>query len=831
MHTFVFMKKILLLLVAVLSFTTATYAQGADCTNADPFCSTGTSTFPASTSTTAATGPDYGCLGSQPNPAWYYLQVGTSGPINLNMSNSAAVDIDFICWGPFTSAAAGCASGLNSSAVDCSFSTAATETCSIPSAVAGEVYILLITNYSGQSTNISVTQTNSGSSGAGSTDCSILCAMTGLTASPGACNPATNTYTVTGNITYNDPPATGTLTITNSCSGVTQVINAPFTATGTSYSLAGLPANGAGCTVTAVFSADPSCTLTQSFTAPPSCATVCSISSVTAVPTACNTTTNLYNVSGSVTFSNAPATGTLTITNSCGGTPVVLNAPFTSPSAYSFNGLTSNGASCSVTAVFSANTTCTLTQTYAAPAACITTCAITAVTATPTACNGATQQYSVSGNVTFVNAPSTGTLTINNSCGGSPVVLNAPFTSPAPYSFTALSANGAACSITAVFSATPTCTLTQSYAAPAPCPPCVITSISGTPSACDPLTNTYSVSGTLDFNSPPSTGTLTITNSCGGTVVTLSPPFVSPVSYSFTGLASNGASCSITAVFSAVAGCTITQGYSAPPSCTACPISAANNGPICRGDSLFLIATPISGATYSWTGPDGFTSTSVNPVVPNAGPNAEGTYSVTVVTPAPACTSSATTTFALLPNPTPVVSPDMTIYYGTSATLIATGGTNYNWSPPTDLSCTSCDTTIATPLETTTYCVTVTENGCIDSSCVKVYVHIPCSTNENLETPNAFTPNGDGYNDEFCLSGWDACVSSFQIVIFDRWGEKVFESKDASFCWDGRFRGKMLDPAVFVYYIKATYIVEGASPNDKTNLKDITRRGNVSLVR
>lgn len=243
------MKKFVLFLVTLFAFSSLSYAQGSDCSTADPFCSGSTSTFPASTGTTAAPGPNYGCLGSQPNPAWYYLQIANSGPITISMNNSAGVDIDFICWGPFASAAAGCASGLSGSAVDCSFSASSTETCNIPGAVAGEVYILLITNYSGLPTNISASQT----AGTGSTNCSILCTMTNLTATPGACSPATNTYILTGTVTYSTPPSTGTLTITNSCSGATQVFNPPFPPTSTNYTLGGLPANGAGCTVTAVF--------------------------------------------------------------------------------------------------------------------------------------------------------------------------------------------------------------------------------------------------------------------------------------------------------------------------------------------------------------------------------------------------------------------------------------------------------------------------------------------------------------------------------------------------------------------------------------------------
>jgi gliding motility-associated-like protein len=725
------MKKTLLLFVFILTIIAKnTSAQGADCATADPFCSTSGSTFPASTTTTAPVGPNYGCLGSQPNPAFYYLNIATAGTLTLSIASSAGVDIDFIAWGPFTSPAAGCASGLTGSAVDCSYSTASTEICTIPTAVVGEFYIIMITNFSGVPTNISLTQT----SGTGSTNCAILCSMTGLTATPGACTLPSVTYTLTGTITYSTPPTTGTLTVTNSCSGATQVFSPPFPATSTSYSLAGLPANGASCTVTAVFSADTACTLTQTFTAPPPCSVLCNISSITAVPTACSPPTQQYDVSGNVSFINAPSTGTLTITNSCGGASVVLSAPFVSPAAYSFTGLMANSASCNITAVFSADATCTFTQAYTAPAPCPVICSITALTATPSACSPATNTYSTGGNVTFVN--------------------------------------------------------------------------------------------------PPSSGTLTVTSSCGGTVQTFTAPFVSPLAYNLTGLTSNGAACTVTAVFSADATCTSTQNYSAPASCSTCPVTAGNNGPVCAGDSINLTATTIAGATYSWTGPAGFASTLQNPTLTNMTSAMTGNYTVTINTVAPPCSSTSTTTVSLNPKPIILTSGDQSVYIGNGALIYASGGTGYVWSPLINLSCSNCDSTTATPTQTTIYCVTVTgSTGCIDSACLTVNVQLPCPSNRTMQVPNAFTPNGDGVNDNFCLAGWDNCISKFEVLIFDRWGAKVYESSDPSFCWDGIYLGKALDPAVFVYFIKATYETEGTTPTSAKGKIDVTKKGNISLVR
>ncbi|MBE7441437.1 MAG: hypothetical protein HS119_03185, partial [Flavobacteriales bacterium] len=90
-------------------------------------------------------------------------------------------------------------------------------------------------------------------------------------------------------------------------------------------------------------------TVSDNVTITVSSCTSCSIDALTADTSSCNSATNTYGLTGNITFSNPPATGTLTVTNSCGGSQT-FNAPFTSPQAYNISGITSNGAACSVTA-------------------------------------------------------------------------------------------------------------------------------------------------------------------------------------------------------------------------------------------------------------------------------------------------------------------------------------------------------------------------------------------------------------------------------------------------------------------------------------------------
>lgn len=160
------------------------------------------------------------------------------------------------------------------------------------------------------------------------------------------------------------------------------------------------------------------------------------------------------------------------------------------------------------------------------------------------------------------------------------------------------------------------------------------------------------------------------------------------------------------------------------------------------------------------------------------------------------------------------------IVIGSSTTLWASAGVSYQWTPATGLSCTSCQSPVASQLETTDYCViAIDSNGCDDTACITITVEIPCG---KLEVPTAFSPNNDGHNDLFLLQGLDKCVSTFSCIIFDRWGEKVFETESLSvLSWDGTFKGKPLNPAVFVYYIDATFI----------SGEHIIKKGNISLIR
>ncbi len=390
--------KLLILFSALLSFNRS-FASGCTgtevpCSSASPFCTAITYNFPNETSTCAPSGPDYGCLASQPNPVWYYMNVSTGGTFQINISQTDGqngtgngLDVDFALYGPFSSVSSGCSSvNGGSSPIQCSYDAQATETLGIglsggdpfspttpPTATAGQFYIVLITNYNGSSGYITFNQTG----GSGVADCSIVtntCNISSVTATPSACD-ASNNYSVSGAVTFTNAPTTGTLTVTNSCGG-TQTTSAPFTSP-FNYTLSSLPGSGGSCTVTAAFSADGACTNTTTYTAP-TCSTnptSCYISNLEANISACNTD-NSFTVDGIFSYMDNPGSGTVTVsvTNGSGTQSQTFNAPFVDGQNYNYSvTMNSDGSPLTVTVTFSADPACTMSLNSTSPANC--TCA------------------------------------------------------------------------------------------------------------------------------------------------------------------------------------------------------------------------------------------------------------------------------------------------------------------------------------------------------------------------------------------------------------------------------------------------------------------------
>jgi len=238
------------------------------------------------------------------------------------------------------------------------------------------------------------------------------------------------------------------------------------------------------------------------------------------------------------------------------------------------------------------------------------------------------------------------------------------------------------------------------------------------------------------------------------------------------------------------------------------PTASITGGPsVCAGQSLVLTAS--GGSTFAWSTGESTASITVNPLTST-------TYSVTASNGG-ACTDEATINILVNALPSVTGFSDTTISIGGSVQLYATGAQTYSWSPPNDLSCTGCPNPEASPTVTTMYIVTGTDaNGCIGYDSVLVTVNMECG---EIFVPNAFSPNGDGRNDNLYVHG--NCIKFMEFSIYDRWGEKVFYSADPQKGWDGKRNGKMMNSAVYMYFLKATLF-------DNTEIKP--RKGDINLI-
>ena len=140
-----------------------------------------------------------------------------------------------------------------------------------------------------------------------------------------------------------------------------------------------------------------------------------------------------------------------------------------------------------------------------------------------------------------------------------------------------------------------------------------------------------------------------------------------------------------------------------------------------------------------------------------------------------------------------------------------------SWTPSEGLSCSNCIDPVAIPSDTTLYIVEVTSvDGCLSTDSVLVIVKFPCG---ELFVPTIFSPDGDGVNDYLCIKG--RCIVSTDFMIFNRWGETVFQTTDNEECWDGTYKDKFVETGVFVYKLVVV----------KEDGETINQTGNITVVR
>ncbi len=248
----------------------------------------------------------------------------------------------------------------------------------------------------------------------------------------------------------------------------------------------------------------------------------------------------------------------------------------------------------------------------------------------------------------------------------------------------------------------------------------------------------------------------------------------------------------------------------------------ASETDICLGETVIFVADTqgcANGGTLEWflNGVSGGgNGDSLSTAAMTNGDEIVATYTCNS-----GCASSATSNPATV-NVTEVTvdaGADVSILFGESTTLTATGsgGSDYMWSPSTGLNSTTTATTTASPDNTTTYVVTLTNGDCIAMDEVTVVVSQP------ILPPNTFTPNGDGANDTWFIIGIEDYPDS-RVRIFNRWGQRVFNSigyGGEGNVFDGTVNGTPLPVATYYYTISL----------DGSDKKETMFTGSVTIVR
>jgi len=195
-----------------------------------------------------------------------------------------------------------------------------------------------------------------------------------------------------------------------------------------------------------------------------------------------------------------------------------------------------------------------------------------------------------------------------------------------------------------------------------------------------------------------------------------------------------------------------------------------------------------------------------------------GTYAVRITDAHDCAWDTTLNVLDVITLPVTIWNRDTTINIGESVTLKAANAVDYVWTPADGLSCVDCASPVAYPGETTTYVVsTLTGNNCVAADSVTVTV----TYNKHIFIPTAFTPNGDGQNDVFRVKGKG--IAYFQMSVYNRNGNLVFQSRDINQGWDGRLKDGLLPMGTYVYMIQFGYYGE----ENKVNME----KGVVTLIR
>jgi gliding motility-associated-like protein len=229
------------------------------------------------------------------------------------------------------------------------------------------------------------------------------------------------------------------------------------------------------------------------------------------------------------------------------------------------------------------------------------------------------------------------------------------------------------------------------------------------------------------------------------------------------------------------------------------------------------------GVLYLWTFPGGTPDSSFVEEPGTICYDSSGAFQITLI--AFNAYGSDTTIQNIIVDTIPIIEafPDeAAVSLGNSLDLsvVANGTVTYEWVTTDtasigDTSLANVTVTPTAPGVITYYVIATGPNGCTNTDSVLVDVELT----DVIALPNAFSPNGDGHNDILRVLG--PGVKTMHLIVYNRYGQLVFESNDQAVGWDGKHNGKQVDPGVFAWYL------EYSLANGLTGLQ----KGNVTLIR
>jgi len=245
-------------------------------------------------------------------------------------------------------------------------------------------------------------------------------------------------------------------------------------------------------------------------------------------------------------------------------------------------------------------------------------------------------------------------------------------------------------------------------------------------------------------------------------------------------------------------------------------IYTAGSGSYCEGSSLNLSTGSLTGQvlSYDWTSPNGASHNGTEWNLGKLHVSDAGVYSVTA-SEIPECATTETLSVQVYPNPVLSISNSDTLCSDQEIKLDAgLGFASYKWQDG------STDPQILATTEGI-YWVTVTDyNGCQATDSVLLH---ECEL--MLWMPNVFTPNGDGLNDVFLPRYKPGFDITFQMLIFNKWGEQIFSTNNIDKGWDGTYKGVLCMEDLY------TWVVTFSSPDNFKFLQKSPQSGNVMLLK